>query len=205
MALLEQLEHEAAKDPQALRPHLANLLERGTIWPPSIYRSADDTVRQRLIELVDIGTSGRDLSMVLEALAYAGGPLAETAFRRWGLSSMPDDGSGYTFEQWARAGGWVLLPEAGSRELCGPTADQLVVDGDGELVTGRLRGSRCLWCQSLLWTVLELDPADPRVAATLAHTDWVGRLDVATCYFCNRADAIFWAVGDDGRSEVSAA
>jgi hypothetical protein len=57
---------------------------------------------------------------------------------------MPDDGGGYTFEQWARAGGWVLLPEAGGRELCGSTAYQLVVDGDGEPVTGRLRESRCL-------------------------------------------------------------
>jgi hypothetical protein len=38
MALLDQLEHDAAKDPEAMRPYLANLLEHGTTWPPGLYR-----------------------------------------------------------------------------------------------------------------------------------------------------------------------
>jgi hypothetical protein len=224
--LLEELERIAGRDPSALTPHLAGLLERGVLEVPSIYVGADDTVRARLIDLIDAGIEahsgkGDAVANHLCALAYAGGTLAEEALRRWDSAQVT--AHGYPAARFALAGGWELLAGKGIREVCAPVAYQLVViETDDEhdagepvkpgvdqpkdgSVSGRLRGTTCPWCDSSLWTVLDVDTSDPRVAAALTHTGWAGRLEVATCYFCNCYGTVFWSIGPDGRSEVSAA
>ncbi|WP_089249413.1 hypothetical protein [Asanoa hainanensis] len=219
--LLEELEGIAGRDPSALTPHLAGLLERGVLEVPSIYVGADDTVRARLIDLIDAGIeadSGKGDAVVshLSALGYAGGTLAEEAFRRWDSARVT--AYGYPAARFALEGGWELRAGKGIREVCAPVAYQLVVmetdvepvkpevdqPRDGS-VSGRLRGSTCPWCESSLWTVLDLDPSDPRAAAVLAPTGWTGRLEVATCYFCNCYGTVFWSIDSAGRSELSAA
>ncbi|MDG4820272.1 hypothetical protein O7635_00100 [Asanoa sp. WMMD1127] len=80
--LLEELARIAGRDPSALTPHLAALLDRGVVEVPSIYVGADDTVRARQIDLIDAGLEahsgkGDAVANHLSALAHAGGTLAE--------------------------------------------------------------------------------------------------------------------------------
>jgi len=79
--------------------------------------------------------------------------------------------------------------------MCGADAFALdVVDpGAGPRVDGE-----CAFCSSPLWTVLDVDLADDRVVAALAHTGWSGRLRIVTCQFCSCYGPLFCEVTSDG-------
>ncbi|MFI7544310.1 hypothetical protein [Actinoplanes sp. NPDC049599] len=65
-------------------------------------------------------------------------------------------------------------------------------------------GTLCPWCESPIWTVMDLDTANPEVARALAHTGWAGRLRVTTCFLCTNYTTLFTAVTHDGGSSWSA-
>ena len=118
----------AGRESARVTPELAGLLAAGVLYPPALYRAADDGVRRRLVELVDAGAGDR-LSSVLLALAHAGGPIAADAFDRWSRTAPPDadrlrtDVLDFTLE-----GGWTLEP-GGVRRFWGSSAFELSPDG----------------------------------------------------------------------------
>ncbi|GAA1883306.1 hypothetical protein [Asanoa iriomotensis] len=76
---------------------LAELLDAGVLEPPTRYRDAGDEIRRRLVAAVDLGAPDRPLRSYLDALACAGGPIAEAAFARWREYPPPHVGDGYDF------------------------------------------------------------------------------------------------------------
>jgi hypothetical protein len=88
---------ELARDPVAVTAQLGRLLDAGVLEPPILYRHASDEIRRRLVAAVDLGAPDRPLRSYLDALACAGGPIAEAAFRRWRDETPPNVGDGYDF------------------------------------------------------------------------------------------------------------
>ncbi|QFG21119.1 hypothetical protein [Actinomadura sp. WMMB 499] len=97
-------------------------------------------------------------------------------------------------------GGWTL-ENGRARELCGRTAYSLEPTAD-RTVEPPARG-RCPWCRAPLWTVLDIDTGDRRVAEALAHTGWSGRLRIVTCQGCYAYTTLYSTVSPDGVSGLS--
>ncbi|PRX92351.1 hypothetical protein [Allonocardiopsis opalescens] len=195
---LDELEYIAAARPDALSPYLAELAAAGIWWPHELYRGADTTLKADLIRRVDAGTG--NVRAMLTALATAGGPDVEAAFARW--STRPPHGRDTTGH--SLAGGWTLR-DGRRRELCSATAYQLPGKGDivGAAVTvGGVERECCPQCGMPLWSVLDADAGDPRVAAALAHTGWQGRLRMVTCHRCACYGTVFCEV-EPGRGRWS--
>ena len=173
------------------------MLAAGILSPPALYRAADDGVRRRLVELIDAGAGDR-LGAVLVALAHAGGPIAEDAFRRWSRTAPPDaDGLRVPILDYTLEAGWALEP-AGVHRLFGSVAFALVSAGERPPAVGSSAGGHCPWCHSPLWTALDVDTSDSRVATALEHSSWSGRLRVETCHFCACYATLFVGVAADG-------
>ncbi|SBT37416.1 hypothetical protein [Micromonospora auratinigra] len=190
---LEELERVAAAGPDRLAPHLDQLIELEVLWPPTLYRAAGADVVRRLVERVESGRYAEQLDRLLLILAHTRDPLAEAALRRWdgtpppGASRLHIGALAYALQ-----GGWALGRDGGSRELCGPVAYRL------EFSAAVADPAGCPWCGSPLWPVVDLDTADPRVAAALAHTGWRGRLRLTTCHLCSCYTTLFTEVTPDG-------
>jgi hypothetical protein len=199
---VEELADIAAADPDALAPYHLRLLDAGAFWRESVlYRGADEEFQRAVVARIESGGSelpGR-LAFVL---AQTRGHVAQDAFRRWVGSppTVPDfDPYQRGVAALIRDGGWELSSD-GVRELCGASAYRLVPEQGG----GERTGDTCPWCASPLWTALDLDTADPRVAEALAHTQWQGRLRIATCHLCSCYGTTYCEVTDDGGATWSA-
>ena len=193
----DELERIARADPAVLRPQLRDLLDRDLLWPTLLFAGADEETEREVIARIDAG--GGNLNHLLLILSLSRSAAAAAAFRRWqaapppGMDTLHVDALDY-----ARAGGWELRPDGTEHELCGPVAHELVLsDGTGD-------DGVCPWCRSPLWALLEVDTADPAVAAALAHTGWSGRLRVTTCAFCSNYTTLYTDVTPDGGAVWSA-
>jgi len=213
---VHELEQIAKADPAVLRPHLRELLERGLLWPSVLFAGVDEEMVRHIIARIDEGDER--LGHLLLILAEARGPQAAVAFRRWQESPPPGmDRLHIDALAYARQGGWDLRPDGTEHELYGPIAYELrMVDkppgapaaaGDqafeGEDADAG-EEQRCPWCESPIWTVLDLDTADPDVARALAHTGWAGRLRFTTCFLCTNYTTLFTDVTTDGGAVWSA-
>jgi hypothetical protein len=198
---VHELEQIAKSDPSVLRPHQRELLDRGLLWPSVLFVNADEALVREIITRIDGGDER--LGHLLLILAEVRGEPAAAAFRRWqetpppGMDRLHIDALAY-----AREGGWDLRPDGTNHVLYGPVAYELHMkdverknDSDGEA---------CPWCESPIWTVIDLDTADPDVARALAHTGWAGRLRVTTCFLCTNYTTLFTDVTPAGGSVWSA-
>ncbi|MGY0236797.1 hypothetical protein [Longispora urticae] len=194
---IEELERLAGADPAALAPFLAELLDSGVSWPPTLFRAADHPLVQRIVDRVDAGDP--HLHHLLLILAHHRGDPATAALRGWlrepppGMDALPVD-----VAEFVRQGGRILT-QTTARDLCGPVAFAL------ELAeTPPAPGDGCPWCASPLWTALDLDTARPEVGAALAHTGWSGRLRITTCFLCANVTTLYTDVTPDGGATWSA-
>lgn len=193
----EQLARLAGRDTARVTPELARLLTAGVLSPPTLYRAADDGARRRLVELIDAGAGDR-LDTVLVALAHAAGPIAEEAFSRWSRTPPPDaDRLAAPLLYYTLVAGWALEP-AGVHRLSGSVAFALMPAGERPPAVGNPTSGLCPWCHSPLWTALDVDTSDSRVATALEHSSWSGRLRVETCHFCACYATLFADVAQDG-------
>lgn len=194
-----ELEQLATETPAALTPHLPDLLAADSWFPPKLYRTAGDDLQQAVVTMIDEGAS--DLNALLLILAHTRGPVAENAFRRW--REQPPPGAHELFigpADYMVEGGW-MLDDGRARELCGRTAYALRPDPE-RTVEPPAQGE-CPWCRAPLWTVLDVDTGDRRVAEALAHTGWNGRLRIVTCQGCYAYTTLYSTVSPDGRSGLS--
>ena len=199
--VIDQLADRAAADPAALAPYLLRLLDAGALWRLDVlYRGADEGFQREVVARIGSGTD-EGTPMLAYVLAQTRGPAVEEAFRRWTRSPPP----GPHFDPFERGvaaltrdGGWELSPD-GIRELCGTSAYRLVPETDAHRVD-----DSCPWCASPLWTALDLDTAEPRVADALAHTGWRGRLRIVTCHWCSCYGTTYAEVTADGNASWSA-
>ncbi|AXK36866.1 hypothetical protein DVA86_34345 [Streptomyces armeniacus] len=197
---------EVADDaPEDLAPYLPRLLAADVVYPGKLYRAADSEVQRGLVAKAD--TCCQDdaddelrLNHLLVALAQTRGPVAEAAFRRW--RDQPPPGADQLHigpADYMREGGWMLEGDD-VRELGGPVSYGLEAE-DGPEHSER---ERCRGCGGPVWTALDLDTADERVAEALAHVGWSGRLRPAFCYGCAAAaDTLFIEVRPDGTSRLT--
>jgi hypothetical protein len=193
----ERLASLAGRQPARVAPELAGLLAASVLYPPELYRAADDNVRRRLVELIDAGAGDR-LSHSLLALAHAGGPIAADAFDRWSRTAPPDAHQLRTgILNYTLAGGWAL-EDGGVRRLWGGAAFALVPAVEKPPGSGDPASAHCPWCRNPLWTALDVDTSDARVAAAFEHTGWSGRLRFETCCFCACYATLFAAIASDG-------
>nr|BFE73601.1 hypothetical protein GCM10020092_069020 [Actinoplanes digitatis] len=168
---LEELVAIAAAEPARLAGHLGPLLDAGVLWPPVLYRGAGGDVVRRIVEDVDAGRAPGRLNNLLAILAFASDPGAEQALRRWQESPPPGaDQLHVRALDYAREAGWTVAPDGSRRELCAPTAYQMIMNG----VPRAGGGPACPWCRSELWTVVDLDVGVAEVGVALAHTGWGG-------------------------------
>jgi hypothetical protein len=195
---VDELERIAKTDPASLRPYQRELLDRGLLWPSVLFVGADEELVHEIIARVDGGDER--LGHLLLILAEVRGGPAAAAFRRWqqapppGMDRLHIDALAY-----AREGGWELRPDGTEHVLYGPIAYELhMKDAD------KPESTVCPWCASPIWTVIDLDTADPDVARALAHTGWAGRLRVTTCFLCTNYTTLFTDVTPDGGSSWSA-
>jgi hypothetical protein len=200
---VHELEQIAKADPAVLRPHLRELLDRGLLWPSVLFAAADEETVREVITRIDGGDER--LGHLLLILSEVRSAPAAAAFRRWQESPPPGmDRLHIDALAYARQGGWDLRPDGTNHELHGPIAYELhMVDkADAEAEADGDRG--CPWCASPIWTVLDLDTADPDVARALAHTGWSGRLRVTTCFLCTDYTTLFTDITPDGGAVWSA-
>ncbi|MFI0357476.1 hypothetical protein [Actinomadura sp. 9N407] len=194
-----ELERLADETPSLLSPHLPDLFAAGVLYPVKLYRTAGDDLQRAVVAMIDDGAS--ELNSLLLILAHTRGPVAESAFRRW--REQPPPGADELFigpADYMREGGWIL--EKGRvRELCGQTAYSLEPDTD-RTVEPPAQGE-CTWCRAPLWTVIDVDTGDRRVAEALAHTGWSGRLRIVTCQGCHAYTTVYSTVSPDGSSRLS--
>ncbi len=178
---IDELSRIADDEPRRLVPRQGLLFDLDVLYPPKLYRAADTGVVRRVIGLVDGGRAPDRLNHLFLALAHSAHPLAEQAMRRW--VAHPPAGSDKLHVgplRYALEGGWTVGPDGNRRDLCGDTAYRWLL----RETSPRTDGATCPWCASPLWTVADLDTAEPAVAAALAHTGWSGRLVIETCHFC---------------------
>jgi hypothetical protein len=199
---IDELERRAAADPGALTPYLRELLDGGVLWPPVLYRAADDELVAEVVRRVDEGLAGTSLELhrLLSIIAHARGEVAEESLRRW--RHEPPAGFGDLqcgVLDFAKDAGWVLHDDGTVQELCGNVSYQLVVKNAPQPAGGDL----CPWCESGLWVALDLDTGEPAVAEALAHTGWSGRLRIATCFLCSNYTTLYSTVAPDGSSSWS--
>ncbi|MGY0060198.1 hypothetical protein ACWY4P_27255 [Streptomyces sp. LZ34] len=211
---LPELDELADTAPEDLAPHLPRLLAADVVYPAKLYRAADGDIQRGLVAEADAGGKGAlHLNHLLMALAQTRGPVAEGAFRRW--RDQPPPGADKLFlgpAEYMPEGGWMLEGDR-VRELCGPVAHRLeaveaveaVEEEAGEEGAGAgAPHGRCAGCGGVMWTALDLDTADGRVAEALAHVGWSGRLRLVVCYGCAvDADTVFMSVGADGTCRLS--
>ncbi|TDC70811.1 hypothetical protein E1200_04180 [Actinomadura sp. GC306] len=199
-AAAEELADLAAADPAALTPYLLRLLDAGVLWRAEVlYRGADEGFQREVAARIDSGEH-QGAHRLAYLLAQARGPVVEEAFRRWTQAPPPGDFDPLQrgAAALARDAGWELTAD-GVRELCGPTAYRLALEPGKERPEGT-----CPWCESPLWTALDVDTADAKVAAALAHTGWRGRLRIVTCHFCTCYGTTYAEVTADGDARWSA-
>jgi hypothetical protein len=194
---LGRLEKIAAADPEALTGHLHQMLDLGLLWPPSLYRAAADDVVHRVIDQIDSGQQPAHLNHLLLILAHTRDPLAEAALRRWQQTPPPGMEQLHVGPlKYAEQGGWTLLPDGTRRELCAPIAYQLVMKPSPRPAGG----PTCPWCDSPLWTIIDLTTDEPGAAEVLAHAGWQGRLRITTCFLCACYMTLCSKVTPDGDS-----
>lgn len=197
---IDELETIAATGPERLVPHLHQLLDLGIVWPPTLFRAAGGDVVERVVERVDGGPHGNELNHLLLILAHTGDPLAEAALRRWSVASPPGMERLHVGPlDYAKQGGWTLHPDGTRRELCAPVAYQLVM-AEAPQAAG---DDACPWCDSPLWSIIDLHTDDRRAAEVLAHTGWQGRLRILTCSLCACYTTLYSQVTPDGGSTWS--
>ncbi|GLW35009.1 hypothetical protein [Actinoplanes regularis] len=190
-AATEELTEIADSDPGRLTPFLGRALDADLLWPPTIYRAADAGVVGRVVTLVDRGERPEALNQLLLVLAVSRHPLAEAAMRRWaGQPPAGADGLPIGVLDFAREGGWTIEPDGTRRDLCGDVAYEWIPREAPE----PLFNPACPWCSSPLWTVADLDGAEP----ALAHVGWTGRLRFRTCAVCTCYTPLFSQVTPDG-------
>jgi hypothetical protein len=191
----------AAGQPQDLAPYLIELLDRQVLWPPFLFRAAGRNVVSEIVRRIDAGgLTGMELSRLLLILAHTRDELAEAALRRW--QAVPPPGTGelrLDVAALAKQGGWVLTGSEAARELCAPVAYRLMMRPS----TGTADGENCPWCESPLWTVVELDTGWPEAARALAHAGWSGRLRITACLSCSHHTPLFCTVTPAGSSSWS--
>jgi hypothetical protein len=195
---IEELAELAAEDAEPLAPYLFQLLDADVYTPQVIFRGADEEFQRELIAEIERGDSHRP-HVLLYILAWIRSPLAEAAFRRWAEHPPPDAEwlSGVLF-LFTRTGGWEIR-DGRVKELCGADAYELLLDDDDREPSSE----HCPWCDSPLWTVLDVDTADAAVAQALAHTGWQGRLRVVTCFLCSCHGTTYSDVAPDGTASWS--
>ncbi|MET0492108.1 MAG: hypothetical protein ABW000_03160 [Actinoplanes sp.] len=196
----EALETIADSEPERLTPHQGLMVDLDLLWPSKLFRVADAEAIRRIVEQVDGGLRPDQLGLNyrLLALAHSGHPLAEQALRRWETQPPPGADKLHVGPlSYAEEGGWTVDADGTRRELCGDIAYQLVL----RETPGAADDARCPWCASPLWTVADLDTAEPAVAAALAHAGWSGRLVIKTCHLCSCHATLFSQVTPDGGTD----
>ena len=194
-----ELERMADEAPSMLTPHLPDLLAAGVLHPAKLYRTAGEDVQRAVVTMIDDGAS--DLNALLLVLAHTRGTVAEAAFRRWQVQLPPGADDLYIGPaDYMPEGGWAL-ENGRARELCGRTAYSLEPAPD--MAVESAAEGECPWCRAPLWTVLDIDTGDRRVAEALAHTGWSGRLRIVTCQGCYAYTTLYSTVSPDGESGLS--
>jgi hypothetical protein len=191
---IEALAEQAALDPVQLAPYLRQLLDADIYWPQGLYRAADEDFQRQLVARIDTGT-GKELYPLLLILAHTRGAYAQETVRRWQHRPPPGaDRLGAGLMDLLHSCGWTADTEE-VRERCAATAYELVPQQTAVEIPAQ---GECPWCASPLWTVLDVDTAEPTVAQALAHTSWKGRLRIVTCSECLCYGDTFAEVTPDG-------
>jgi hypothetical protein len=191
-----EMENIAAADPGRLAEYLPMMLNLGVLWPPALYRAASDDLVSQIIDRIDSGDAPGQLNHLLLILGHTRNRLAAHALRRW--EANPPTGSDQlhiTALAYALQGGWVLRLDGASRDLCSATAFQLTMTP-----VPASDSPACPWCQSPLWTVIDVDTMQLQVREALAHTSFTGRLRVQTCFLCSNYTTLYHQITPDGAS-----
>ncbi|MFF5225911.1 hypothetical protein [Dactylosporangium sp. NPDC000521] len=181
VAELEAIADDVA-GPKRLVPYHGLLLDVGVVSAPKLYWFAEAGLVARIVEQVDAGQAPERLSQLLLILTNTCHVLAEAAMRRWAVQPPTEPADVYVQAlRDANEGGWFVDHEANRRDLCGTVAYEWILRPSEQPADT----PACPWCSSMLWTVADLDTADPLIGAALAHTGWTGRLVVRTCPECS--------------------
>jgi hypothetical protein len=191
-----ELEEQTKDDPAALRPYLLRLLDADTFISETLFRAADEDLQREAVARID--ADAEDRYWLVTMLTATRGPVVEAAFGRW-LKQPPPGIEADDLAPLLHRYGWDFDADGRAREICGTTAYRLVPEEGAEPSE-----ERCPWCAGPLWIVLNVDTADPRVAAALAHTGWQGHLRIVTCYLCSVYGKTFAEVTPDGGAVWSA-
>ncbi|MEO3875871.1 hypothetical protein ABGB18_44430 [Nonomuraea sp. B12E4] len=183
-----ELGGEAEDDPVALRPYLRRLLDADMYLPETLFRAADEDLQREAVARLDAGAGEQWLITVLTATR---GPVVEAAFRRW--RSQPPPGIDVDLVRGLQRYGWDFDADGRALRVCGTTAYRLVPEEGASTAAGT-----CPWCQSRLWTLLDVDTADPAAGDALAHSGWQGRLRIVACCPCSTYADIFTEVTPEG-------
>jgi hypothetical protein len=191
-----ELEEIAAADPGRLTEYLPMMLELGVLWPPVLYRAASSDVVSQVVNRIDSGDAPGQLNHLLLILGHTRNPLAAQALRRW--QTHPPAGSDKLHVSslaYALQGGWCLGSDGSNRDLCSVTAFELTM-----VPVPVAESPACPWCESPLWTVLDLNTDQEQVRQALAHTGFAGRLRVQTCFLCATYTTLYSQISPDGGS-----
>ncbi|WP_329256916.1 hypothetical protein OG417_17825 [Actinoallomurus sp. NBC_01490] len=191
-----ELEEATEDDLAVLRPHLVRLLDADVYLPERMFRAAGEDVQREAVARIDMG--GTRNFQLFRVLAETRGPVVESAFVRWRKEPPPGIEAG-VLASFLAGSGWDFDDDGRAREICGTTAYGLAPAG-----TTAPSSDRCPWCGGELWTALDVDTADPRVAGALAHTSWRGRLRIVTCFLCALHGTRYVEVTPDGGAAWSA-
>jgi hypothetical protein len=231
---LWDLAEEIRDDPAALRPYLTRLLDAEAYVPETLFRAADEEFQREAVARVEAGHQDAPwLVTVLTATRGPVVEDAFRRWLRQPPSGLDADrlaahlrSQGWDFDAEGRArqscseAAYRLVPQQDGAPAapCVPSGHGggSVASGQGGAVSERSAGSghggapsepsdeRCPWCAGPRWTVLDVDTADPRVAAALVHAGWRGRLRITTCFLCSEYGTTYAEVTGDGGSAWSA-
>lgn len=175
--------------PELLAPHLLQLIETNTWFPPYVFRAMTEETATEVVGRIDDGL----LPPGLYRLAAGRTQAAADAFARWAaeppqwLSHFP---AGLGAQ--GHVGGWELGSDGRRRDLTSQSATALVaVDEGGSGVSGGALDDSCGWCDLPMWRLLEVD----RALLPDLFPDSPGTLVISTCVRCGTYADLFTEQG----------
>jgi len=196
------LSHLACFQPGSLAGLHLGLAQKGLLYPPVIFHSADAQAATFLIEQLDDGFV-ENVNMSLLAIAWAGNPVAIDAFHRWRSSSpIWSETLHVPPHEYADSAGWVLTQAGERRDLFLGECRPLVPFDHPDAVPDVLRisvpsNSSCGWCGRRMTALFDLDLVNEMLAFLgISGT----RLRIETCDVCTCYGFVFTQVDWNGGS-----
>lgn len=183
---------------KAIRPLHSELLDKELYYPPMMFRGADESICEKLVEKLEEPDQNRD--HILTALAWIGSPKVVSLFASW-KEVLPDwaDELYIPPYEYAHEAGWSV-DEAGNREqLYSEDTYALTTDPENaSLIDSFKRSSNsCPWCGTPLVTLFTIDGSQFGKKS--------GLFPIQTCYHCSAyADSIFMELAEDGTAHWAA-